>query len=207
MRNDAISILKSARESTIKNRQAAIEKAAAPFDKELAAFDMALRQLGGGTAKPAPAKKAAPKKAAPKKAAPPKKAAAKKPAPVKKAALKKAAQKKSAPAKKRALKRTGPKKTYGPNEYPKEGTILARLSFVIGGAKRFLSIQEVAERIKKHEPSQAIEGLKRRFSKHIDKFRKQGAIVSYQADNRTYYGLPSYMEGGKAKKGHEHQAA
>ena len=89
---NVIAAIKAARETTVKNKQAAVTKAAAPFDREIAAFDAVLKTLSGAAPRPAPAKKAAPaRKAAPaKKAATPAKAVpARKAAPAKKAVVKK----------------------------------------------------------------------------------------------------------------------
>jgi FtsZ-interacting cell division protein YlmF len=197
-KNNALTMLKSAKETAVKNRAAAIQKVSKDFDEEIAAYDTAIRQLSGS-----PAKKAAPKKAAKKIA--PKKAAPKKVA--KKAAPKKAAPKKAAP--KKAVKKAVAKKSAAPpipGGYPKEGTILEKMTFVINEPKRFLNIQEIADLIKKHEPSLKPEDIKPRFGKHINKFREQGRIVSYhdKASNSVYYGLPAYIKDGKAVKGHEH---
>ena len=116
-------------------------------------------------------------------------------------ATKKAAKK---TAKKAAAKKRGVPAI--PGSYPKEGTILEKMSFVINEPKRFLNIHEIANLIKKYEPSQNADDIKPRFSKHINKFRAQGRIVSYhdKATNNVYYGLPEYMKQGKALKGHEH---
>jgi FtsZ-interacting cell division protein YlmF len=204
-KNNALTHIKSAKETAVKNRAAAIQKVSKDFDEEIVAYDMAIRQLSG-----VPAKKAAPKKAA-------KKVAPKKPAP-KKAAKKvgpKKAAKKAAPkkiAKKAAPKKAAAKKTAAPpipGSYPKEGTVLEKMTFVINGPKRFLNIQEIADLIKKHEPSLKPEDIKPRFGKHINKFREQGRIVSFldKATNTVYYGLPGYMKEGKAVPGHEHAQA
>jgi hypothetical protein len=204
---NVIAAIKAARETALKNKQAAVAKAAAPFDKEITAFDAVLRTLSGTASKPAPLKKAAPaKKAAPKKAAPKKVASAKKAAaPAKKTVTKKAVAKK-APAKKAAPKTT-PKPIARPTEYQSKGTNQQKIIFVLGEAKRFLNIGEIADLIKKHEPAEDISAVKERFSKHMSAFRKQGSIVSYESSGKLYYGLPEFMEGGKAKKGHEHKTA
>jgi hypothetical protein len=200
MTNNAVALIRSAKEAALKNRALAVSKAAKPFDEEIGAYDKALRQLGAAPAAKAKTAKKAPAK---KKTAPKKKAAA--PAKPKAAPAKKAA-----PKKKAAVKTPVKKAPAAPGTYPKAGTVQEKMSFVIGEAKRFLSIQEVAESIKKHEPAAgALDLIKRRFGKHIDKFRQQGKIVSYldEPTGKVYYGLPAYLKEGKAVKGHEHEAA
>jgi hypothetical protein len=182
MSNSAIALLRGAREKTIKARAIAIANATAAFDKELKILDEALQKLAASSAttKKTPSKKAV-KKATPKKA-------------VKKDAPKKPVPKKAAPVKKSA------------GGYPLSGSVQERLTHVIGQAKRFLSIAEIGEMVKKHERGQKVEKIKRRFSKHMDKFRKSGGVVSYTDGGKTYYGLPAYVKDGKPLDAHKHKA-
>jgi hypothetical protein len=195
---NAITLIKSARETAIKNRQAAITKAAEPFNKEIASYDMAIRHLSGTT----PVKGG---KATKKTASPVRKVQAKK-AVTKKTPVKKVVSSRRAPVEKRLAnkKLTSGKSSGG---YPAKGTILEKMAFVLKQSGRFMSIGQIAEQVKKHEPAHSLDGLKRRFSKHLNKFKAAGRIVSYavQATNKMYYGLPEYMEGGKSKKANEHQ--
>jgi hypothetical protein len=188
MTNNAIALLKIARENVVKNRAAAVQKAAKPFDDEIAAYDKAIHQVSGAT--PVKVKKATPEKKGKSK---------KKVAPVK---AKKVPVKKAAPAKKVAAKKTVRRTTTG--GYPSAGTILEKMSYIISQPKKFLGIQEIAAHVKKHEGGEPAD-IKRRFSKHIDKFRRQGKIVSYKdkGSNTVYYGLPGYMKDSKPVKAHE----
>jgi hypothetical protein len=186
-----LSMIKTARETALKNRTAAIAKAAAAFDKEIEFYDKALRQLGNSSPETKSPAKNASKKSTPRKAIGKKKAA-----PAKKATPSKKSVKatKAAPAAKSS------------SGYPAKGSVLEKIHYLISQAGRFVSMQQIADGVRKHEPSQKEDAIKRRFSKHIGTFRKRGELASYKtADNMIVYGKPEYLENGKPKSGRDNK--
>jgi hypothetical protein len=90
--------------------------------------------------------------------------------------------------------------------YPKNGTVLSKLLYVIKEAGRFLTIGEIANCVKVYEPNVSADLIKMRFGKHIDKYKKLGHLVSYVVGSRrnTVYGLPTWYSEGKPSPGREH---
>jgi hypothetical protein len=177
MATNPLTLIKRAKETAEKNRAAAIRNTSKLFDDSIAGYEAAIKQL---TFSAANAKNAAPQKVTLRK--------------------KIIAKNKVAPSKK-SIKKSA---SLVPGSYPKDGTILEKLIFFISESKRFISIREIAEQFKKREPNSKPEEIKRRFSKHMNKFRQQGKIVSYNDSktSRVYYGLPAYIKNGKVVKAH-----
>lgn len=92
--------------------------------------------------------------------------------------------------------------------YPLHGSVVAKFLFILKEANRFVSIREIAQRVKSHEPALNEVLIKNNFTKHTDKYRAKGYIHSYQVDNskrKTVYGLPTWVnEDDEVLPGFEH---
>lgn len=88
--------------------------------------------------------------------------------------------------------------------YPIDEAIHLKFRYILKDAKHFLSIREVAERVKLYEPAENEVLIKHRFGKHIDKFKAKGYLCSYGSGLNTFYGLPEWLkENGDIKPGFE----
>jgi len=93
------------------------------------------------------------------------------------------------------------RKVYNSLVYPLHGTVLAKLLFIIKEVGRFITISEIAAFAKTYENISEIV-IKDRFSKHMNKYKNQGIIYSYQVGSRRnmVYGLPEWVKSHDGKE-------
>lgn len=87
--------------------------------------------------------------------------------------------------------------------YPFEEGIISKFKYVLKEANRFLSISQVAHRVKEYEANSDIEDIIIRFGKHAAKYERQGFIKSIGAGKGKKYGLPTWFKDGVLLPGHE----
>lgn len=87
--------------------------------------------------------------------------------------------------------------------YPFEDSVISKFRYVLKEANRFLSMPQVAQRVKEYEPKEKIEDIIIRFGKHAAKYERQGFIKSMGAGKAKKYGLPAWYKDGILERGHE----
>ena len=81
--------------------------------------------------------------------------------------------------------------------YPLEGSIIERLVHILRESGKFLSMAQVAERVKQYQPEENEVLLKEKFGKHTVKYKAAGHIVTIGTRRSILYGLPEWLDENK----------